>query len=371
MIISVTQFNTYIKGILDSESMLNTLSIKGEVCNLKDSYSGVYFTLKDLASTLDCFIYKGKFDSLLKNGLEIVASGNINFFTKNARFNFTVTKVELTKNLGQDYLAYILLKEKLEKEGIFDLANKKIVPTNCQTIGIITSNKGAVITDILEVVKRRNNTADTVLYPVRVSGELAINDICEALNYFSSSQVDAVILARGGGSKEDLSVFNNETVVRCLYNCKKPTVSAIGHGIDFTLCDFTADIRAVTPTEAGELLTIDLIKYRQRCIQLLRHIYSSVDAKLNSQIQKTRLSVNKVYYQTATNLASQEGRLSNLSIKLDSLSPLKKFSNGFAQVSKQTKLIGSVSQVKVDDIIDLTMQDGQLKTKIVEIKTQK
>ncbi|MEG2159380.1 MAG: exodeoxyribonuclease VII large subunit, partial [Clostridia bacterium] len=261
MLITVTQLNNFLKGMIDCESMLSSLSVQGEVCNYRLSYDSVYFSLKDGTSQIDCFSFlseKNTFAQVNLDGMQIIARGRINFLQKTGKLSFFINQIESTDKLGESYLRLLALKKKLEKEGCFARELKKTI-NKAQTIGVVSSAKGAVIADIFQVATRRNPSANIILYPVKVQGLGADTEICEGIDYFSnSSDVDVVIVARGGGSAEDLSVFNAESIVRALNRCCKPTVSAVGHEVDFTLCDLAADARGATPSEAAELVTNDI-----------------------------------------------------------------------------------------------------------------
>ena len=387
MIITVSQLNNYIKGTFDMDSNLVMLSVSGEVTNAKLVRDCWYYTLKDENSQIDCFSYLSDVPEV-PHGLQLVATGSLNFLTKSGRVSFFVKKVKVSDKLGEQYLKLLELQKKLQAEGLFDPEHKLAVPQGCKKVGIVTSKTGAVIKDIQDVTFRRQPYIDLVLYPVHVQGALAEKEIVEAINYFSTSDVDAVIVARGGGSNEDLSVFNSESIVRAIYNCKKPTVSAIGHGVDFTLVDFVADKRAVTPSEAGEFVTIDYFEQKQVLIAVLQQAKSRLQNKIDNANQRCVISTNnlcatavstidrrknKVVLQLQKMSSSVDGKVSsatsNLNAKvllLDASNPAKLLTKGFAIVQKDAKRVKNAKDLQPNDKIEVIFADGKVVAKVEE-----
>ena len=387
MIITVSQLNNYIKGTFDMDSNLVMLSVSGEVTNAKLVRDCWYYTLTDENSQIDCFSYLSDVPEV-PHGLQLVATGSLNFLTKSGRVSFFVKKVKVSDKLGEQYLKLLELQKKLQAEGLFDPEHKLAVPQGCKKVGIVTSKTGAVIKDIQDVTFRRQPYIDLVLYPVHVQGALAEKEIVEAINYFSTSDVDAVIVARGGGSNEDLSVFNSESIVRAIYNCKKPTVSAIGHGVDFTLVDFVADKRAVTPSEAGEFVTIDYFEQKQVLIAVLQQAKSRLQNKIDNANQRCVISTNnlcatavstidrrknKVVLQLQKMSSSVDGKVSsatsNLNAKvllLDASNPAKLLTKGFAIVQKDAKRVKNAKDLQPNDKIEVIFADGKVVAKVEE-----
>ncbi|MBO5866654.1 MAG: exodeoxyribonuclease VII large subunit [Clostridia bacterium] len=234
----------------------------------------------------------------------VIAEGSLSYFVKNGSISLFVKRLTATKNTGDAYQRFLQLKEKLQKEGLFDDNRKQPVPTFCQKVSIVTSQTGAVIVDIANVALRRQPFCNLYLYPVKVQGDGADIEIAQGINYFANTDVDAIIVGRGGGSNEDLSVFNSELIVRAIANCSKPVVSAVGHGVDYTLCDFVADKRAVTPSEAAEFVTTDVVEIK-------RHIKSLI-GKQHLKIQR-QLEFSSQYV-----VNSQKRILSQLTYRVES-----------------------------------------------------
>lgn len=255
--LTVTKFNNIVKQIFNNEELLHGIQILGEVFGVSKSKSSVYFSIKDEESSLPCVCFYGELLDNINEGDSVIVTGSPNFYAKSGRFNFVVSKIQ-PYGLGLLYQRFVELKNKLEKEGLFDEAHKKPMPNVIKRIGVVTSKDGAVIQDIKNVTWRRNPSVDIVLYDTKVQGNGAEKEIVDGINFFSNyDKVDVVIVARGGGSLEDLSAYNTEEVARAIYNCQKPIVSAVGHEVDFTIADFVADLRAPTPSAGAELLTKD------------------------------------------------------------------------------------------------------------------
>lgn len=388
MIITVSQLNNYIKGTFDMDSNLVMLSVSGEVTNAKRVRDCWYYTLKDENSQIDCFSYLSDVPEV-PHGLQLVATGSLNFLTKTGKVSFFVKRVKVSDKLGEQYLKLLELQKKLQAEGLFDPAHKLQVPQGCKRVGIVTSKTGAVIQDIQDVAFRRQPYVDLVLYPVHVQGVLAEDEIVAAVNYFSTSDVDAVIVARGGGSNEDLSVFNSEKIVRAVYDCKKPTVSAIGHGVDFTLVDFAADKRAVTPSEAAEFVTIDYYEQKQVLLARLLNAKARLQNKLDLANQRCVLSTNNL---CATAFATMDRRKSRALMQLQRISsavsqrvddasssvstklqlmdannPAKLLTRGFALVEKDGNRVKSSKNLQPNDKISIVLADGKVVAKVEEV----
>lgn len=388
MIITVSQLNNYIKGTFDMDSNLVMLSVSGEVTNAKLVRDCWYYTLKDENSQIDCFSYLTDVPDV-PHGLQLVATGSLNFLTKSGKVSFFVKKVKVSDKLGEQYLKLLELQKKLQAEGLFDAAHKLDVPSGCKKVGVVTSKTGAVIKDIQDVAFRRQPYVDLVLYPVHVQGALAEDEIVAAINYFSTSDVDAVIVARGGGSNEDLSVFNSEKIVRAIYACNKPTVSAIGHGVDFTLTDFVADRRAVTPSEAAEFVTIDYFEQKQALLATLQNAKARLQNKIDGANQRCIIATNnlcatafstldrrknKVVMQlqkASTGVAKRVDDIGNTVkshvLLLDANNPAKLLSKGFVLVEKDGIRVRNVKSLQLNDKIDVIFADGKVVANVEEL----
>lgn len=385
MTITVSQLNNYIRGLIDLDGVLSDVSVCGEVTNLKKSRDGWYFSLKDDQASVNCFCYDNT--ATPEIGAVVVAEGQISFFAKNGSLSMFIRRLSSTSNVGAAYLRFAELKEKLKKEGLFDEERKRSVPHCCNKIGVVTSETGAVIHDITNVALRRQPFVDVVLYPVKVQGEGAAGEIAQGIAYFASTDVDVVIVGRGGGSNEDLSVFNDETVVRAVANSAKPVVSAVGHGVDFTLCDFAADKRAVTPSEAAEFVTIDAGNTKNAIRANMSRIEAIISGEMLRRCEKVACTLKNINSSTLISFEqsksrvegiltrasddmerltnSREHSLKECVAKLNTLSPLSILQRGYAYIERDERVIKSVDDVKKSDELTLTVSDGKIITQVL------
>ena len=279
--ITVTELNKYMKDKVEMDEFLNNVLVKGEISNYKHHYTGhLYFTLKDENSLIKCIMFKSYAQKLKfepKDGMKVYILGSVSVFERDGVYQI-YAKVMEEDGLGDLYTKYQKLKEELEKKGLFDQSHKQKIPMMPKVIGVLTSQTGSVIRDIINVSTRRNPNVYIRLLPVPVQGEGAAEKIAEGIEYMNKNQLaDVIILARGGGSLEDLWPFNEEIVARAIYESKIPIISAVGHETDFTIADFVADLRAPTPSAAAELAQVDvyeiqkkLLAYQERFKQALR-----------------------------------------------------------------------------------------------------
>ena len=265
--ISVTDLNKYIKDKVDGDEFLNNVLVKGEISNFKDHYTGhKYFTLKDENSLIKCGMFKSyamHLNFVPKDGMKVMILGSVSVFERDGVYQI-YAKAMRQDGLGSLYEAYEKLKADLEKEGLFDEAHKKKIPFMPNTIGVLTSNTGAVIRDIINVSTRRNPNVHIRLYPVPVQGPGAAEKIANGIKFMNENHLaDVLIIGRGGGSLEDLWPFNEEIVARAIYDSEIPIISAVGHETDFSISDFVADLRAPTPSAAAELAVANIsdVKY--------------------------------------------------------------------------------------------------------------
>lgn len=260
--VTVSQLNSYIKRILQTDPILGNVSVRGEVSNLKFHGSGhVYFSLKDEKNRINCFLPSDRavqFGRALQEGMEIIASGYIYLYERGGSYSLNVTDLEKAGQ-GELAIAFEKLKQKLAKEGLFDQEHKKLIPAFPHKVAIVTSETGAAVRDILKIIQKKNNCVDVLVYPVLVQGPGAPQQIADAIRDLSENypDVDTIITGRGGGSMEELWAFNEEIVARSIYESKIPVISAVGHETDFTIADFVADLRAETPTAAADLAVPD------------------------------------------------------------------------------------------------------------------
>jgi len=356
MTISVTQLGNFLKGLLDSEVLLYDLKVEGEISGCRQSSEVVFFVLKDQNSQIDCFCYNPP-KIKLAEGQKVIVSGRPNYYVKGGKLSFFATKIEQKEQLGDKFKQFLLLKEKLENLGYFNPLRKKPIVTNCKKIGVITSSEGAVIQDILNVSRRRNPTVDIILYDSRVQGINSEQTIIHGLNYFEKTDVDNVIIARGGGSSEDLSSFNTEVLVHAIAECKKPIISAVGHETDFTLCDFVADYRASTPSVAAEICTqnvqgmLDDLTNRLKSQAVFFSSFINNKSEIISNLKKALFSQIKFV------LTCKQNQLINALQRLDDNSPSKILQKGFSLVQKDKKTV-CANNLNKDDKIKIIFKDG-------------
>ncbi len=392
--LTVTKFNNYVKNIFNAEELLHNIQIVGEVFGVSISKSAVYFSIKDEESSLPCVCFYTEITENLKEGDSVVVTGSPNFYTKSGRFNFVVSKIE-PYGQGVLFQRFLELKEKLQKEGLFEQSHKKQMPKSIKRIGVVTSKDGAVIQDIKNVAWRRNPSVDIVLYDCKVQGNGAESEIAEGIRFFSNYDgVDVVVVARGGGSLDDLWAYNTEIVAKETYNCEKPIVSAVGHEVDFTIIDFVSDLRAPTPSAAAELLTNDTKNLQQtfkREIGRLNRILDSIIAEKTMLYQGTKNIVLELYEEKIEDCKAKLKKLTQtlstklhtmlvekdygLKLKLATLNkhnPLDILAQGYVKIEQQGKNIAKLSQLDTARCFDVVFIDGKLiAEKKNENKTQK
>lgn len=390
MNVTVSQLNAYVKECLSLDVVLSDITVKGEISGLKMHSSGhIYFTLKDESAAIKCAFFKPhslKLDFKLKDGMKVSARGRVTLYERDGQYQLNVFEMK-EDGLGELYQKFLKLKEKLQAEGLFDDEHKKPIPNFSKKIGVVTSPTGAVIRDIYNVALRRCPEISILLAPVSVQGEDAPRSICLGLELLDQrDDIDVIIVGRGGGSIEDLWCFNDETVVRTIFNCKKPVISAVGHETDFTLSDFVADLRAPTPSAAAELAVFDyydtLLDLDNAQGRLVRLIDSKL-LELNAQVHEYASSFedpmhiidnykDKLAFLTeklCDNVLpeKQENQLNTLSGKLDALSPLKVLSRGYSLVSKEGKIVKESKNVKKGDMLLIKLYKGEVEAEVKNI----
>lgn len=381
--ISVTKFNSYIKNIFDAEELLHNISIVGEVFGVSFSRNVIYFSLKDENATLSCVCFYPNLISEIIEGSQIVVTGSPNYYVKGGRLSFNVVRVEKVGQ-GKLYEEFIKLKEKLEKEGLFENSHKKSIPSEIRRIGVITSKEGAVIQDIKNVAWRRNPAVDIVLYNTKVQGINADNEIAHAIDVLGFyPEIDVIVVARGGGSLEDLCAYNTEIVARATYNCPKPIISAVGHETDFTIIDFVSDMRAPTPSAAAELLTINIQDKKEQIIAMKNNLskvfeliitkerknLENVSYKLINSYDELLLKQSIILDKCAFNIVKSaenqiEQRLFEIGIIENSLSksnPSAILKKGYAKIEQNEKSILQTKDVDYSNTLSIVFSDGKIK----------
>lgn len=386
--ITVTDLNKYIKNKIDGDEMLNNVLVKGEISNFKNHYTGhMYFTLKDENSLIKCVMFKSYTTHLSfmpKDGMKVMVLGSVAVFERDGIYQI-YAKAMKEDGLGSLYTAYEELKKKLEQEGLFAESHKKKIPFMPKTIGVLTSNTGAVIRDIINVSTRRNPGVHIRLYPVPVQGPGAAEKIAEGIKFMNENKLaDVLIIGRGGGSLEDLWPFNEEIVARAIYDSELPIISAVGHETDFTIADFVADLRAPTPSAAAELAVANIEDVREtlklynnrykvalkKKIELMRlsyekcmarPAYKNTTQKINEQYMVIDMKVKALQNSMMLKLKEAKTSFVKETAKLDSLSPLKTLTRGYSIVAKQEsgKAIKSVDDLNSGEKVNLRLSDGQ------------
>ncbi|MBD8923261.1 exodeoxyribonuclease VII large subunit [bacterium] len=392
MAISVSELNSYIKNKIADDEYLNNVLIKGEISNFKNHYTGhMYFTLKDENSLIKCIMFKSyaqKLDFMPKDGMKVFVLGGVSVFERDGIYQIYVKAMQ-EDGVGILYKKYEELKQRLDEEGYFDESHKQKIPLMPKVIGVLTSQTGSVIRDIINVSTRRNPNVQIRLYPVPVQGEGAAEKIADGIRFMNENNLaDVLILARGGGSLEDLWPFNEEIVAHAIYNSKLPIISAVGHETDFSISDFVADLRAPTPSAAAELAVPDIYEIKQKINVYQNRLRMSLVKKV--EIMKLRYEKcmnSRVFKEPTRNINDNYLRIDNyikrlentikikqkeektkyieLVSKLDTLSPLKTLTRGYSIVEIDDKIIKSSKQLSTGDKIKLRFSDGQKNAEIL------
>ena len=392
--ITVSELNKYIKNKVDEDEYLNNVYVKGEISNFKHHYTGhMYFTLKDEKSLIKCVMFKSSTSTLKfvpKDGMKVLIFGTVAVYEAGGVYQI-YCKAMQEDGVGDLYQKYEELKNKLEKEGLFKKEHKKKIPVMPKTIGVLTSQTGAVIRDIINVSTRRNPNINIKLYPIPVQGAGAAEKIVDALKIMNENKLsDVIILARGGGSLEDLWPFNEEIVARAIYESKIPIISAVGHETDFTIADFVADLRAPTPSAAAELAQVDvyeiqkkLLAYQERFKQALRkrlelmrmryekamssRVFTDPMKQINEKYILVDMKTKEIENNILNKLKESKNKATNIITKLDTLSPLKTLARGYSITEYNGKILKSVKQIKTNDEIEIRLNDGNITAKALEI----
>ncbi|WP_250673194.1 exodeoxyribonuclease VII large subunit [Paraclostridium ghonii] len=394
--LDVSEVNSYIKRILNNDAVLYNLKVKGEISNFKiHSSKNAYLTLKDKSSKINCVIFKNNYDSKLnlEDGVKVIANGYISVYERDGSYQLYIESIELD-GVGNLYLEFMELKSKLEKEGLFNHEHKKPIPKIPENIGVITSESGAVIRDIINVIKRRYPKVNIKLYPVSVQGKNSSTEICEGIKFFNNdNNVDTIIVGRGGGSIEELWSFNEEIVAREIFNSNIPIISAVGHETDFTIADFVADMRAPTPSAAAEIATpkLDDLIYKLKSSKdrmdkalinqskldknKLNNIYDRLNTIVKSYIIRDKIIQIDIIYDKITSEINDLVKLNKQSLDssgslLHSLSPLATLDRGYSIVQKDKVTINSIKKLEKEDSIEVKFKDGRVDCIIEKIKVK-
>ncbi len=414
---TIGELNHYIKEMFDADLMLRKVHIKGEISNFKAHTRGhYYFTLKDDTSRISAIMfsyYTKSIKFIPMDGMKVLVTGKINVYEANGNYQIYVEEM-IEDGVGNLYVAFEQLKERLGKEGLFNKEHKKPIRRIPKKIGIITASTGAAIRDILTTIKRRYPVCETILFPALVQGNNASEDIVKKIELANTfDDLDTLIVGRGGGSIEDLWPFNEEVVARAIYNSRIPIISAVGHEIDFTIADFVADLRAPTPTAAAELAVpdintiitylntsktrsynaiINIMDNKRQYLNKLRDsyvlkkplsIYEIKEQKLDTLIDRLDKDIMIVVDNYKVRLAKcrsnyllnnpsmlykfQKQHLDNQINKLEVLNPLNTLKRGYAIIRKDDKVTSSINKIKKGDMLTINLNDGNIETEVVRI----
>lgn len=393
--LKVSELNSYIKKVIGSDPILNSIKIEGEISNFKHHYSGhIYFTLKDDRSRIRCVMFNGDnkhLDFSLEDGMKIIVEGYVSIYERDGCYQLYVKKVQ-RDGIGDLYIKYEKLKKQLEEEGLFNTLYKKAINKYPKKIGVVTSSTGAAIRDIITVIRRRNPMIDILIYPVHVQGIYSRDEVCKGIRYFNLREdIDTIIIGRGGGSIEELWSFNEEEVAREIYNSKIPIISAVGHETDFTIADFAADLRAPTPSVAGELAVENIEFLKERLFNMNILLIDSMnriiqrEKKVLYSFRKSRLFFEPVHYinqykqrldfqfkelinAEETLINNEKNKLKNIKDKLNNLNPLSILDRGFTYVENNEKdIVKSVLKINEGDEIIIHFKDGNVRADISKI----
>ena len=413
---TISEFTKYLKTKFDSDLSLRRVYIKGEISNFKAHTRGhFYFTLKDQDSRINAVMFASSTKTVKfkpQDGMTVLVTGRVTIYEATGGYQIYVE--EMTEDgIGNLYIAFEQLKEKLAKEGLFDRSKKKKIPRIPKKIGIVTASTGAAIKDILTTIKRRYPVCETILFPSLVQGENAKDDIVKKIKLANTYDIDTLIVGRGGGSIEDLWPFNEEIVARAIYDSKVPVISAVGHEIDFTIADFVADLRAPTPTAAAELAVPDIntiITYlttaKTRSYNALNNIietkkiylskltdtyvlkkpsniYEIKEQKLDILIEKLNKEINIILENNRIKLFKYSNsyilnnpdmlykfkrqNLNNIISQLEVLNPMNTLKRGYSITRKNNRVITTIKELKENDKLTISLKDGNIETQVIKI----
>ncbi len=392
---TVKQVNAYIKNMFTQDFMLNRIYVKGEVSNCKYHTSGhIYFSLKDQSGTIACVMFAGSRSGLsfrMQEGQQVIVLGNVSVYERDGKYQLYAKEIILD-GAGLLYEKFEKLKNELEEMGFFAPEYKRPIPKYVKKVGIITAPTGAAVRDIINISTRRNPYVQLILYPALVQGEGAAKSIVQGIKTLEHTEVDVIILGRGGGSIEDLWAFNEEIVARAIFDCTIPIISAVGHETDFTIADYVADLRAPTPSAAAELAVYEYLaasecmkEYERRMhhfmlqkIRMSRQSIGQMELKLKMTHPKQKLNEKRqclaefdqrIHIDFERCLQDRKHKLAIYIEKMKGLSPLMKLNSGYSYVEDLShKNIKSVQQIRPEDILRIYMADGIVNATVTEIE---
>ncbi len=382
--LKVSQLNRYVRMLFQSDDHLKNLLVMGEISNCIRHRSGhIYMTLKDSEASIKAVMFRDSAQTLLfepNNGMSVIVFGTVSLYERDGQYQLYIDSM-MPVGEGEELLKLAKLKSKLEGLGYFDESRKRPLPAFPERIGLITSETGAAVKDVLSVLQRRYPQGEVFLYPCLVQGDKAAQSVIKGIKYFNDAKnVDVIIITRGGGSSEDLSAFNDEGLATAAYLSEIPIVSAVGHEIDYTILDYTADMRAPTPSAAAERVSPDNASLRSELDYYSNHIKQTVGMMLKSKrleldlasekcdpslfINGKKAYIDGLYSKTVSSyrktVFAQKALISEYAAKLSALSPLNTLGRGYAAVTSENAPVTSVNDVTVGDKLELTLKDGRI-----------
>ena len=392
IILTVTQLNSYARSVVEQDSNLNNVFVVGEISNFVDHYrSGhLYMSIKDSQSVISAVMFAGNASRLKfrpENGMSVIIRGRVSIYERDGKYQLYIDDMQ-PDGIGALSLAFEQLKEKLSKEGLFDNEHKLPIPEYPNKIGVISSPTGAAVQDVLNVLNRRYPLAEIIFAGVQVQGDSAAQSICKAIKQMNNTDVDVIIIARGGGSVEDLWPFNDEKLAYEIFKSHIPIISGVGHETDFTICDFVADLRAPTPSVAAELAVPDIRELKFYISSLKNTLNKYVDNYINdlgyeldkltnsSVLQKPELYVENCFAYINSlneklngnfkdNIIKYSSDFAILCSKLDALSPLKVLGRGYSITKKDGIVVNHIDSLEIGDKVSIQFADGTVDAEII------
>ena len=395
--LTVTEVNQHIKQMLEQDAVLSQVSVRGELSNYKMHSSGHhYFTLKDDGAVISAVMFRGDVAKLRfrpENGMKVILAGRVSLFPKSGQYQIYVRDMQ-PDGVGALYVAFEQLKQRLYAEGLFDPAKKKTLPKYPGKIALVTSPTGAAVRDMIRILRHRYPLANVLVCPVKVQGDGAAEEIATMLDYVNQHKLaDVIITGRGGGSMEDLWAFNEEVVARAVYRSEIPVISAVGHEPDVTICDYVADLRAATPSNAAELAVVDSAELKMRLNNVTARMTQMLLSNIQHKRQQLRVLAEKKIMQSPYEYLSERRMLlamlqqrlegshtslvqkkkqqfAALAAALDAMSPLKVLGRGYTMAAKDGVVVQSAFDLQHGDLIDLQLKDGVAKCCVESVQAK-
>lgn len=386
----VSELNNYISKTLMSNPILHNVKVEGEIFNFKRTgYGYTFFSLKDEQSKINCIIHE-EVSSEFKEGISMLVKGKLNLYEKNGTYSILVDHYTVIGN-GQHYHEYMKIKEELEEKGYFDKKYKKPIPLFPKKIGLITSVSGAAVEDVIHVIEKRYPLVCLSIFDIKVQGKDAVENMIEAICYFNETQsCDLIILTRGGGSYDELSVFNDRALAEEIFKSDIPIISAVGHENDYFISDMVADQRSATPSAAAQICVPDIRMLYRQIEDQIKDIQMFFEEKLTSlesdlryydrflsilepsvQLNYKKHFLQNLYKnleQSIKKITEEKAKQSDVCfIQLEALSPVRIINRGYASVEKEGKILSTIKDVDLGDVIKTGISDGYFTSKIIEI----